>query len=306
VKEAADLGRALPLPVTIAAPALRARAADFLALTKPRLNLLVVATAMVGFYLGLREPVRLVFVIHTLVGTALVAAGAAALNQFSERDTDGLMRRTRARPLPAGRLRPIDARNAGLALSAIGLLELALGANPLAASVAFVTLVSYSVVYTPLKRRTSLATIAGAVPGALPPMIGWAAARGTLSIEAWTLFAIVFFWQMPHFLAIAWMYREDFGRAGFPLLPVIEPDGRSTGRQAVAIAAALVPVSVVPGVVGVAGLVYTMAALALGSGLLALAVVFARTRTAEAARRLFLGSLAYLPLLWGMMIADRL
>lgn len=306
MRDTADLGRALPLPVTIAAPALRARAADFLALTKPRLNLLVVATAMVGFYLGLREPVRLVFVIHTLVGTALVAAGAAALNQFSERDTDRLMRRTRARPLPAGRLRPIDARNAGLALSAIGLLELALGANPLAASVAFVTLVSYSVVYTPLKRRTSLATIAGAVPGALPPMIGWAAARGTLSIEAWTLFAIVFFWQMPHFLAIAWMYREDFGRAGFPLLPVIEPDGRSTGRHAVAFAAALVPVSVVPGVVGLAGLVYTMAALALGSGLLALAVAFARTRTAEAARRLFLGSLAYLPLLWGMMIADRL
>lgn len=306
MKDAADLGRALPLPVTIAAPALRARAADFLALTKPRLNLLVVATAMVGFYLGLREPVRLVFVIHTLVGTALVAGGAAALNQFSERDTDGLMRRTRARPLPAGRLRPIEARNAGLALSAIGLLELALGANPLAAAVAFVTLVSYLVVYTPLKRRTSLATIAGAVPGALPPMIGWAAARGTLSIEAWTLFAIVFCWQMPHFLAIAWMYREDFGRAGFPLLPVIEPDGRSTGRHAVAFAAALVPVSVVPAGVGVAGLVYTLAALALGSGLLALAVAFARTRTAEAARRLFLGSLAYLPLLWGMMIADRL
>ncbi len=183
---------------------------------------------------------------HTLVGTALVASGASAFNQVLEIEADGKMRRTRARPLPSGRLQPRQARQFGLALSTVGLVQLAWGVNLLAAAVALVTLLTYTVFYTPLKKRTSLATVVGGIPGALPPMIGWAAVRNNLSIEAWILFGIVFLWQMPHFLAIAWMYRDDYSRAGFPLLPVVEPDGGSTGRQAVIYAAALLPLSLAP------------------------------------------------------------
>lgn len=284
-------------------PQASARAADFLALTKPRLNLLVVATTLAGYYLGAErfDPGLLT---STVVGTALVAGGAAAFNQISERDTDALMRRTRTRPLPGGRMRVVTAVWFALALSLGGLALLAVGANRLAAGVAAATLLSYALVYTPLKSKTSLSTLVGGVPGGLPAMIGWAAATNTLSAEAWVLFAIVFLWQMPHFLAIAWLCREDYARAGLPMLPVVEPDGRSTGRQVVLYASVLVPVSLAPTLVGLAGRVYFGGALILGLIFLGFAVQFARQRTNDTARRLFLGSISYLPLLWGLMLGN--
>jgi heme o synthase len=278
---------------------------DFVALTKPRVNVLVLITTVIGFHLATVGSVDLLLLVHTVMGTALVAGGAAALNQVLERDSDRLMRRTQARPLPAGRLSMSEAASFALALAGIGLVQLALGANLLAALVAFATIASYALVYTPLKRRTSLATVIGAVPGALPPMIGWAAASGSLSIEAWVLFAIVFVWQMPHVLAISWMYREDYERGGIRVLPVEEPDGASTSRQTVSYAAVLIPVTLLPTAVGLAGGLYLVGALGLGVALLALAIAFARERTAAHARRLFFASLLYLPVLWVLMLADR-
>jgi protoheme IX farnesyltransferase len=284
----------------------RARALDFVALGKPRLNFLVVVSALAGYVMGASEASGMLRLVGMLAGTGLVAGGASAFNQVYERDVDALMRRTRLRPLPDGRVQPAEALAFAAAVSATGLLILAATANLLSAAVAFATLVTYVVVYTPLKRRTSLATVIGAIPGALPPVIGWAAARGSLSREAWTLFGIVFLWQLPHFLAIAWMFRDDYGRAGFPLLPVVEPDGRSTGRQALLYAAALIPLSLVPTLMGLTGEVYFAAALVLGLAFLALTVRFARSRTVRDARRLFFSSIIYLPLIWILMIADKL
>jgi heme o synthase len=284
----------------------RSRSMDFVALAKPRLNFLVVASAMAGYAMAGREGLGLTRLLGTLAGTGLVAAGASALNQVLERDTDALMRRTRMRPVPDGRVQTGEALVFGCAAAAIGLLLLASTANALAAAVALATIVVYVAVYTPLKRRTSLATVVGAVPGALPPVIGWAAARGSLSIEAWTLFGIVFLWQVPHFLAIAWMFREDYTRAGFPMLPVIEPDGRSTARQALVYAAALLPLSLFPTLFGLTGRLYFAAALALGFAFVWLTTRFARSRSTQDARVLFFGSIVYLPLIWIAMIADRL
>ena len=281
------------------------RAADYVTLAKPRLNMLVVATTLAGYYMAGPERTGWMLLVHTLVGTTFVASGASAFNQLMEIEADGLMRRTRLRPLPTGRLTPMQARVFAIVLSTIGILELAWGANLLAAGVAAVTLLTYTVFYTPLKRRTSLATVAGAIPGALPPMIGWAAVRGTLSIEAWILFGIVFLWQMPHFLAIAWMYREEYKLAGFPLLPVVEPDGASTGRQALIYAAALLPLSLAPTAVAMTGNAYLAGAAAMGLVFLILAGRFAWDRTTQAARRLFFGSIAYLPLLWILMVLNR-
>jgi heme o synthase len=281
-----------------------ARAADFLALTKPRLNLLVVATTLAGYYLG-AERFDASLLASTVVGTALVAGGAAAFNEIFERNTDALMRRTRTRPLPDGRMRLATAVWFALALSAGGLALLAVGANWLSAGVAAATLLSYALIYTPLKSKTALSTLVGGVPGGLPPMIGWAAATNTLSVEAWVLFAIVFLWQMPHFLAIAWLCREDYARAGLPMLPVVEPDGRSTGHQVVLYALVLVPVSLAPTLVGLAGRVYFGGSLLLGLAFLTLGIQFARQRTNERARRLFFGSITYLPLLWGLMLGNR-
>jgi len=290
---------------TIALPASRARASDYLALTKPRVNLLVVATTLAGYYMGAGAEGRLFALVNVVLGTALVSGGSAALNQVFERDADARMRRTRHRPLPDGRLQVGEAALFALGLVTLGLVQLALGANLLAAGVAFVTFVCYAFVYTPLKRRTSFATVIGAVPGALPPMIGWAAARGSLEPAGWALFAIVFLWQLPHFLAIAWMYRDDYERGGFPMLPVVEPDGRSTARQAVLYASALVPVSLSPMVLGLTGAVYFAGALLLGLGFLGLTVRFALARTPGSARWLFVGSILYLPALWILMIANR-
>jgi protoheme IX farnesyltransferase len=293
--------RAVAVPM--AWPVAGARLADFVALTKPRLNFLVVATTLAGYYLG-ADGFDAALLFHTIVGTALVAGGAAALNEVFELETDGLMRRTRRRPLPDGRLRPATAVWFAISISFVGLLQLAAGANALAAGVALATLVSYAFVYTPLKRRTSLATLIGGIPGGLPPLIGWAAASGSLSVGGWVLFGIVFLWQMPHFLAIAWLCREDYARAGLPMLPVIEPDGRSTSQQVVLYATVLVPVTLLPTLIGMAGRVYFGGAAVLGLAFLALALRFAGRRDNESAHRLFLGSIAYLPILWGLLLAN--
>jgi protoheme IX farnesyltransferase len=282
------------------------RTSDFLTLTKPRLNFLVLITTLGGMYIAAPDGVALPILIHALVGTALVAGGAAALNQVWERDTDSLMRRTRMRPIPSHRLRVSDAAWFGTLLSAAGLIELTWKVNPLAAVVAAATLVSYVFVYTPLKTRTSLSTLVGAVPGALPPVIGWAAATGTISIQAVVLFGIVFLWQMPHFFAIAWLYRDDYEHAGIPLLPVLEPDGRRTGQQALLYAAVLWPVSLLPAVLHIADVPYSIIATILGFGLIALSAVFARERTTKTARNLFLYSILYLPLLWSALVIDRI
>jgi protoheme IX farnesyltransferase len=281
------------------------RTGDFVTLTKPRLNLLVLATTLVGLYLASPDGVPGALVMHTLVGTALVAGGAAALNQAWEKRSDSLMERTRTRPVPAGRLTVTEGAWFGVTLAAIGILELALVVNGLSAAVAGLTLASYVLLYTPLKTRTPLSTLVGAVPGALPPVIGWAAAAGEISLPSLILFGIVFFWQMPHFLAIAWMYREDYARAGIPLLPVLEPDGRRTGQQALLYATALWPVSLLPAVVGLAGMTYSMLATGLGFAFIWLGARFAWQRTPATARRLFVFSIVYLPLLWAALVADR-
>ncbi|HVH55202.1 MAG TPA: heme o synthase [Vicinamibacterales bacterium] len=283
----------------------RTRAADYVSLAKPRLNMLVVASTLAGYVMGDGEMANAARVVAMLAGTGLVAGGASAFNQVYERETDALMRRTRLRPMADGRMNVQDALVYAAALSLAGLATLAVFVNPLSAAVAFATLLSYVAIYTPLKLRTSLATVIGAIPGALPPVIGWAAATNGLGRGAWVLFGIVFLWQLPHFLAIAWMYREDYARAGFPMLPVIEPDGRSTARQSVLYAAALLPLSLAPTLVGIANTFYFVAAFALTLGFLALTVRFARTRSSVDARRVFFGSILYLPILWILMIAGR-
>ena len=288
-----------------ALPQTHARSRDFVALAKPRLNLLVVASTLVGYAMAPGVPLGVLAVCGLLLGTGLVAGGASAFNQVLERDLDALMRRTRARPLPDQRLQPLEGMLFGTALTIAGLLLIVASSNVLAATVALATLLSYAVVYTPLKRRTSFATVIGAIPGALPPIIGWAAVEGSLPAQSWTLFGIMFLWQLPHFLAIAWMYREDYARAGYPMLPVIEPDGRSTGRQAAVYAAALVPVSLAPTLMRMTGEVYFAGALVLGLAFLWLTIRFARTRSVADARRVFFGSIVYLPLLWILMIANR-
>lgn len=280
------------------------RAADFLTLTKPRLNFLVLLTTAAAYSLGAGPESTLMAFAHTLLGTFLVAGGASALNQVWERETDKLMRRTRMRPMADMRVQPVTATTFGLLLTVLGAAELAYFLNPLSAVVALFTAVSYVLFYTPLKTRTSLSTIVGALPGALPAVIGWAAATNTLSIEGWVLFGIVFMWQMPHFLAIAWMYRDEYARAGMPLLPVIEPDGRSTGRQAVIYTAALIPLSMLPTGVGLASPWYMVGALTLGAILMVMSLEFSAKRNIDTARRLFFGSILYLPILWALLVFD--
>ena len=276
---------------------------DLLELTKPRITLLIVLTALLGFVLaggtfGLTA-------IALLAGTALVSSGSSALNQVLERESDASMRRTENRPLPAGRLRPAEALFWGLLLSVGGLLILALSVNLLTAALAGLTLVTYGFVYTPMKKVSSLATIVGAIPGALPPVGGWAAATGTLASPALILFAIVFLWQMPHFLAIACLYRDDYRRGGMPMLPVVDADGRFTALQVLIYNAALLPVSLLPSALGMAGGSYLTGAVLLGLGLNVAGFLFARRRTQEAARRLLLASVIYLPLLCGLLLMDR-
>jgi protoheme IX farnesyltransferase len=279
---------------------------DFLALTKPRLNVLVVATSAAGYYLGAVGRPELPAMALAVAGTAFVAGGAAALNQVYERDTDALMRRTRLRPLPDGRITTGEATVFGLALAGAGLAILGAYVNVLAALLALGTLVSYCVVYTPMKRRSPAATLVGAVPGALPPLIGWVAACGVVSAGGLALFAILFLWQVPHFMAIAWMCRDDYGKAGFPMLAVIDASGRRASRQAVIYAALLVPASIVPTLVGVSGMPYLAFALVSGVGLFWLAIRFASTHADADARALFFGTITYLPLLCMAMIVAKL
>jgi heme o synthase len=276
-------------------------AADYVQLAKPRLNLLVVATSAAGYYLGGPPSTDLALMAQAVAGTALVAGGAAVLNQLYERDTDALMRRTRLRPLPDGRVTPADARLFGLGLTIAGLCLLAARANLLAAGLAFATVFVYLIIYTPMKLLTPAATLVGAVPGALPALIGWSASHGSVGLGGLTLFAIVFLWQIPHFMAIAWLYRDDYRKAGFPMLSVIDSGGTRSGRQAVLFAAALIPVSLAP----ITTAVSFALILALGLAQLGLAVRFAITRSDASARALFVGSITYLPLLWTVMILGK-
>jgi protoheme IX farnesyltransferase len=280
------------------------RIGDYVTLTKPRLNFLVLLTTAAAYSLGARPDATLAAFLHTLAGTFFVAGGSAAINQVWERATDRLMRRTAQRPMADQRLSVSQGTVFGVLLTVAGACELAYFVNPLSAAVALLTTASYIFFYTPLKLRTSLSTIAGAIPGALPAVIGWAAATNTLSIEGWVLFGIVFMWQMPHFLAIAWMYRDEYARAGMPLLPVIEPDGRSTGRQAVLYSAVLMPISMLPTGVGLATAYYLVGALTLGAMLLFMSVEFSVKRDLATARRLFFGSILYLPILWALLVFD--
>jgi protoheme IX farnesyltransferase len=268
---------------------------------------MVLLTTFVGYYLGAPVgPFDYVRVLMTLLGTGLAAGGTLALNQFMERDSDARMQRTRMRPLPDGRLAPLDALVFGAALTITGVLVLAWLVDPLAALVTAVTSASYLFAYTPLKSRTSLCSLVGAVPGALPPLTGWAAARGSLGLDAWVIFAIMFLWQVPHSLAIARLYRDDYARAGIRLLPVIEPDGASTGRHITSHTLALVAVACMPTLLGLTGSVYFVVALVLGALLLVATLQLARSASVHDARRLLFATLLYLPLLFATMAADKL
>jgi protoheme IX farnesyltransferase len=283
----------------------RSKCADYWSLTKPEVNTLVLASTMAGFYLGWRGPMNLMLLFHTLAGTLLVASGTATLNQWIERQSDGHMRRTAKRPLPSGRLSSAEAMWFGIVLAVTGGLYLALAVNLLASGLALLTLSSYLVLYTPLKRKTPYCTLVGAFPGAMPPLIGWAAARGSLSFEAWILYAILFIWQFPHFLAIAWMYREDYARAGLLMLPVNDPQGRRAARQILVTSLALLPISLLPTWLGQMGIIYFFGALTLGLVMLYCGASAAQVRSNALARRLLLASVFYLPLVFGFMIADK-
>ncbi|MET0151158.1 MAG: heme o synthase [Candidatus Binatia bacterium] len=275
-------------------------------LAKPRVVLMIALTTLVGFYLGARGPTGAWLLFHTMFSTAMAAAGTLALNQYVERDLDAMMLRTRMRPLPAGKLLPRDALVFGNLLAAIGIAYQTLAVGPLPGLVTAVTTASYLFLYTPMKRWTPFCSLIGAVPGALPPVTGWAASAGNLGIGAWVLFSILFLWQLPHSLAIARMYRDDYARAGIRLLPVIDPEGGSTGRQIVINSAALLSVALLPTVVGVSGRCYFYTALALGLMLLGFSVRLARTRSLADARRLLFASLVYLPALLAVMAADKM
>lgn len=290
-----------------ALPVAQRRVADFVELTKPRVVTMVVLTTLFGYYLGsTAETFDWLRLAWTLVGTSLAAGGTMALNQYLERDLDAEMHRTRGRPLPEGRLVPVDALLFGTALTILGILVLVAGSNMLAAAVTAATSVTYLFAYTPAKVRTSLCTLIGAVPGALPPLTGWAAASGELDPSAWAIFTIMFVWQIPHSLAIAQMYRDDYARAGFRLLPVVEPDGASTARQILTYSLALVSVGMLPTLLGLAGPVYFVASIILGFGILAPSFRLARSARLADARRVMFASLVYLPCLFAVMAADKL
>jgi protoheme IX farnesyltransferase len=259
----------------------------------------------VGFFFGIAGGWSWMVLLHTIIGTGLIASGTAALNQWMERDADARMKRTRNRPLPSGSIRPANAFWFAAALSVAGSVELWFGANPLTAGLGLFTLTSYLFVYTPLKRRTPHSTTIGAIPGAMPPVIGFAAARGELTFEALALFAILFLWQFPHFYAIAWLYREDYGRAGIRMLPVVDPSGERTARQILFTALLLIPVSMAPAWLGMTGAWYLAGALLLGSTYLWYSLQINRERTMVRARHVLLSSIAYLPLLYVLMLADR-
>ena len=291
--------------LAIATDRTRRRTMDFFELTKPRVVAMVLITTFVGFYLGISGAPDYFCLLHTLLGTALAGGGTLALNQFMEREADAKMERTKMRPLPDGRLQPVEAFVFGALITVGGLLYLALAVNPLSSIVTSAIVVSYLFAYTPLKMKTSLCSVVGAIPGALPPVIGWAAARNSVDLEAWVLFAIMFLWQMPHSLAIGWLYREDYARAGFRLLPVLDPHGKSTGRQIVSNCLALLAVGLIPTLIGFTGTVYFFSSLVLGVMFLWYGVNLARFCSRDAARRLLFASLVYLPVLLAVMALDK-
>ena len=291
--------------VTLVARDHRQMASDLVALTKPRVVVMVLATTLVGYDVGLTGSADYVRMIHLLIGILLAAGGTLALNQYWERDIDARMNRTRARPLPAGRLQPLEALLFGVALTLLGMAYLAALVGALVALVTAATAILYLFAYTPLKQRTALCTLVGAVPGALPPVTGWAAARGDITLGAWVLFGVVFLWQLPHTLSIARLYRDDYARAGVRVLPVIDPDGASTERQIVLACVALLAVSLLPTVIGWSGPIYLAGALVLGLAFTGVGIVQALAPSARAARRVLLASLLYLPLLLGLLAFDR-
>ncbi|MGB8509321.1 MAG: heme o synthase [Pyrinomonadaceae bacterium] len=283
----------------------RGKAAAYVELTKPRITFLIVLTSAAGFCLGSKGGLDYALMLHSMLGIALLSSGIATINQYMERDLDRKMRRTATRPLPTGKLTPRQAFIFGVALTVLAEAYLAVAVNLLTAGLGLSVVVGYLLCYTPLKTRTSLSTVVGALPGAVPPLIGWAAAAGSINAEAWALFAILFIWQFPHFLAIAWMYREDYARAGICMLPVVEPEGRRTSQQIVIWTLLLVPVSLFPTMLGTTGPVYFYGALILGLLFLVSSLQAALTHTRQNARRLLLASVLYLPILLGLMVFKR-
>ena len=278
---------------------------DYVALTKPRITWLILMSTAIGCLFGTRPDFTWIALLHTLAGTGLLASGTAALNQWYEWDADSLMRRTRNRPIPGGRMPRTHALLFGIALAIAGFCELALGVNLLSAALGLFTLASYLLLYTPLKRRSPHSTTVGAIPGAMPPMIGYAAATGQLTAEAWALFAILFLWQFPHFYSIAWMYRDDYANAGIRMLPVVEPDGVSTARHILFTSLLLIPVSLVPTFLGMTGNLYLYGALAAGTLFFYASYRVASEKTVARARKVLLASVVYLPVLYGLMLIDR-
>jgi protoheme IX farnesyltransferase len=282
---------------------------DYIELTKPRITWLILMSTGIGYFFGLPShawrDINWLLLLHTILGTGLIASGTAALNQWYERAADRKMRRTADRPLPSGRLSAGRALAFGIVLSLAGFVELWLGVNLLSGLIGAFTLASYLFLYTPMKQRTWWSTTVGAIPGAMPPMIGYAAAAGAITRESWVLFAILFLWQFPHFYSIAWMYKEDYARAGIQMLPVVDPDCRSTARQIVLYGIALIPVSLVPGMLGMTGRIYFIGALILGLVYLYSGVRVALERTLVRARAVLLTSVLYLPLIYGLMLLDR-
>jgi protoheme IX farnesyltransferase len=283
----------------------RERAAAYAELTKPRITFLIVLTSAAGFALASRGPLNYAALLSALFGIALLSSGIATLNQYAERELDGLMRRTANRPLPAGKLAPWEALAFGAGITIAAEAYLLIVVNPLTALLGLTVIAGYLFAYTPLKTRTSLSTLVGAFPGAVPPLIGWTAARGSISLEGWVLFAILFLWQFPHFLAIAWMYREDYSRAGILMLPVVEPNGRVTAQQIVIYTLMLLPVSLLPVALGMAGKIYLYGAIVLGLLFLYTSLRAAFSMSRQSARRLLLASVLYLPLLFILMVLNK-
>ncbi len=277
---------------------------DLLELTKPRITVLILICTAVGYFFGSSGAFSLSLLVHVLFGTALMASGTSALNQWYEADSDAKMRRTSKRPIASGRIKRTSGFAFGVLLAVAGFAELWFGTNALAAALGFFTLATYIFLYTPLKRRSALCTTVGALPGALPPLIGYAAPSGSLDAKALALFLIMFIWQFPHFYAIAWMYREDYARGGIRMLPVIEPDGESTARRIVVFSVLLIPISLVPRVLGMAGSIYAAAAIAAGLALLYFGVRLGRERSLARARHVLLASVLYLPAVLALMVLD--
>lgn len=278
---------------------------DYIELTKPRVTWLILMSTAVGYWFGARNGWDWMVLLYAIMGTGLLASGTFTINQWMEREADSRMYRTRMRPLPTGRIAPVPALLFGLALSVAGFVALYLGANPLTAWLGLFTEASYLGFYTPLKQRSWHSTTVGSIPGAMPPLIGYAAAAGVLTAEAWVLYAILFLWQFPHFYAIAWMYRDDYARAGIQMLPVVEPDGASTARQILVASILLIPVTLIPGYLQMAGWIYLAGAIVAGLGFVYAAFGVYRNRTALQARTVLLASVIYLPVLYGLMLVDR-